>query len=146
MFRLLTLSRIYASQQNTPRIVAWDGDRCVHRILREHTVKYVHGYCTRNPRAYPAIHQELTKDTLIRDWLNVLYGNKQPTARDARALQSGHTLRTEESNYGHFMMESPFQTMAEQQEFCRVSMNRRRILKFASLWEQGPCILASAGK
>jgi superfamily II DNA helicase RecQ len=87
--------------------------------------------------AYPAIHRELAKDTMARDWLDVLYWNKEPSVRDARALQSGHSLRTEEGNYGRSMTESPFQTMAEREEFRRVSMDWHRVLEFASAWEDG---------
>jgi hypothetical protein len=67
----------------------------------------------------------------------VLYYNKEPTTDDARALQSGHTLRTEEGNYGRSISESPFQTMAERQAFRRVSMDWHRVLEFASAWEDG---------
>ncbi|PVH91867.1 hypothetical protein DM02DRAFT_734000 [Periconia macrospinosa] len=60
-----------------------------------------------------------------------------PAKSHARALQSGHSLETEEGNYGRCLMESPFQTMAEREEFRRVSMDWHRVLEFASAWEDG---------
>ncbi|CAA9960673.1 DNA helicase recq [Pyrenophora teres f. maculata] len=87
--------------------------------------------------AYPAIHRELAKDGQARDWLEVLYWNKAPAKSDARALQSGHSLQTEEGHYGRSVMESPFQTMAEREEFRRVSIDWHRVLEFASAWEDG---------
>jgi hypothetical protein len=82
--------------------------------------------------AYPAIHRELAKDGQVRDFLESLYWSKELVLDDARALQSGHTLQTEEMNYGRSMKESPLQTMAERESFRRVSMDWHRVLEFAS--------------
>jgi superfamily II DNA helicase RecQ len=116
----------------------WGTDR-IRRVLREQTFRYMNAALgTRSWRhAYPAIHRELAKDGQARDWLEMLYWNKAPAKSNARALQSGHSLETEEGNYGRSMMESPFQTMAEREEFRRVSMDWHRVLEFASAWEDG---------
>jgi superfamily II DNA helicase RecQ len=116
----------------------WGTDR-VRRVLREQTFQYMSAALgTRAWRhAYPAIHRELAKDGQAREWLEVLYWNKEPTTSNARALQSGHSLQTEEGKYGRSMMESPFQTMAEREAFRRVSMDWHRVLEFASAWENG---------
>jgi len=116
----------------------WGTDR-IRRVLREQTFQYMSAALgTRAWRhAYPAIHRELAKDGQARDWLEVLYWNKAPATSHARALQSGHSLQTEEGNYGRSMMESPFQTMVEREEFRRVSMDWHRVLEFASAWEDG---------
>ncbi|KAL5370900.1 hypothetical protein DPSP01_014611 [Paraphaeosphaeria sporulosa] len=116
----------------------WGTDR-IRRVLREQTFRYMNAALgTRSWRhAYPAIHRELAEDGQARDWLEVLYWNQAPSKSDARALQSGHTLQTEEGNYGRSMRESPFHTMAERAEFRRVSMDWHRVLEFASAWEDG---------
>ncbi|EFQ92823.1 hypothetical protein PTT_10012, partial [Pyrenophora teres f. teres 0-1] len=116
----------------------WGTDR-IRRVLREQTFQYMSAALgTRAWRhAYPAIHRELAKDGQARDWLEVLYWNKAPAKSDARALQSGHSLQTEEGHYGRSVMESPFQTMAEREEFRRVSIDWHRVLEFASAWEDG---------
>lgn len=116
----------------------WNTDR-IRRVLREQTFKYMNAAIgTRAWRhAYPAIHRELARDTAARDWLDVLYWNQEPTASHAQALQSGHSLQTEEGHYGRSMIESPFQTTAERQEFRRVSMDWHRVLEFASAWRDG---------
>jgi superfamily II DNA helicase RecQ len=116
----------------------WGTDR-IRRVLREQTFYYMGAALgTRAWRhAYPAIHRELAKDGQARDFLESLYWSKEPLLDDARALQSGHTLQTEEMNYGRSMQESPFQTMAERENFRRVSMDWHRVLQFASAWEDG---------
>ncbi|UPX20280.1 uncharacterized protein EKO05_0010517 [Ascochyta rabiei] len=116
----------------------WGTDR-IRRVLREQTFQYMNtALGTRAWRhAYPAIHRELARDGQARDWLEVLYWNKAPAKSNAQALQSGHSLKTEEGNYGRSMMESPFQTMAEREEFWRVSMDWHCVLEFASAWEDG---------
>lgn len=116
----------------------WGTDR-IRRVLREQTSWYMDAALgTRAWRhAYPAIHRELARDGQARDWLEVLYWNKEPVANNAQALQSGHSLHTEEGNYGRSVMESPFQTMAEREAFWRVSMDWHRVLEFASAWEHG---------
>ncbi|CAA9967161.1 ATP-dependent DNA helicase Q1 [Pyrenophora teres f. maculata] len=116
----------------------WGTDR-IRRVLREQTFQYMSAALgTRAWRhAYLAIHRELAKDGQARDWLEVLYWNKAPAKSDARALQSGYSLQTEEGHYGRSVMESPFQTMAEREEFRRVSIDWHRVLEFASAWEDG---------
>lgn len=116
----------------------WGTDR-IRRVLREQTFRHMGAALgTRAWRhAYPAIHRELAKDGQARDFLESLYWGKELVLDDARALQSGHTLQTEEMNYGRSMKESPFQTMAERENFRRVSMDWHRVLEFASAWEDG---------
>ncbi|UPX20622.1 uncharacterized protein EKO05_0010850 [Ascochyta rabiei] len=116
----------------------WGTDR-IRRVLRKQTFQYINtALGTRAwQHAYPAIHRELARDGQARDWLEVLYWNKALAKSNAQALQSGHSLETEEGNYGRSMMESPFQTMAEREEFWRVSMDWHYVLEFASAWEDG---------
>lgn len=116
----------------------WGTDR-VRRVLREQTSQYMGAAIGTSAwrHAYPAIHREMARDGKARAWLEVLYYGQEPIARDAHALQSGHTLRTEEGNYGRSMLESPFQTLAEREQFRRVSMDWHRVLEFASALEEG---------
>jgi superfamily II DNA helicase RecQ len=112
----------------------WGTDR-IRRVLRQHTSAYMKAALgTRSWRhTYPAIHRELANDGKTREWLEMLYWNTGPqAAEDARALQSGHTLQTEETNYGRSVLESPFQTVAERNQFRRVSVDWHRILGFTS--------------
>lgn len=116
----------------------WGTDR-IRRVLREQTFRYMGAALGTHAwrHAYPAIHRELARDGQARDFLESLYWGKELVLDDARALQSGHTLQTEEMNYGRSMKESPFQTMAERENFRRVSMDWHRVLEFASAWEDG---------
>ena len=53
-------------------------------------------------------HVAWATDGKARDWLDVLYFNKEPEQDDAQARQSGHTAETEECNYSCSLAESPF--------------------------------------
>jgi hypothetical protein len=114
----------------------WSTDR-IRRVLREYTFKYMGARLGPRPwrHSYPAIQRELCRDREAAEWLNTLYFNTESPVDDARALQSGHSLQTEETNYGRSVAESPFQTMAERARFRRVSVDWHRILQFPSTWE-----------
>ena len=53
--------------------------------------------------------------------LDTLYFDKELIVDDTRARQSGHTLYTEESNYGRQLTDSPDETYMERNRFRRVS-------------------------
>ena len=86
--------------------------------------------------AYPAIHRELTRDKGVGQTLELVYENRESGDKtgdktdDARAKQSGHCPRTEEVVYGRLLMESPFHTASEREEFRKVSTNWHRMLGF----------------
>ena len=53
------------------------------------------------------------------------------------------SVQTLDMAYGRAMMESPFYTISEREEFRRVSMDWHRILQFPSAWEEGWVHLAT---
>jgi hypothetical protein len=53
--------------------------------------------------------------------LDALYFNKELAVNKTRAQQSGHTLHTEESNYGRLLTESPLHAISQRNQFRRVS-------------------------
>lgn len=114
----------------------WGTDR-IRRVLRAYTAEYMDAAIgTRTWRhSYPAIHREITSDSKSREMLDMVYYNQDPVTSDARALQSGHTVQTEESNYGRLMIESPNETYREREQFRRVSVDWHQLLGFASAWE-----------
>lgn len=116
----------------------WGTDR-IRRVLMEQTSRYMAAALnTKSWRhAYPAIHRKLASDGKARDWLDVLYFNREPEKDDAQARQSGHSAETEEGNYGRSLSESPFQTMAERVKFRQVSEDWHCILEFASAIRAG---------
>jgi superfamily II DNA helicase RecQ len=118
----------------------WGTDR-IRRVLKEQTSRHMAAALNTQSwrHAYPAIHRKLATDGKARDWLDVLYFNKEPEQDDAQARQSGHTAETEECNYGRSLAESPFQTMAERVKFWRVSEDWHRILEFQSALGAEPC-------
>jgi siroheme synthase (precorrin-2 oxidase/ferrochelatase) len=111
----------------------WGTDR-IRRVLREQTSRHIAAALNTQSwrHAYPAIHRKLATDGKARDWLDVLYFNKEPEQDNAQARQSGHTVETEECNYSRSLAKSLFQTMAERVKFQRVSEDWHRILKFQS--------------
>lgn len=117
----------------------WGTDR-TRRVMREQTSRYLNATLSISAwrHAYPAIHRELARDGRVVETLDMVYYDREPVGRsDARAKQSGHTHTTEEMVYGRALIESPFQTMAEREEFRRVSMDWHRVLGFSSAWEKG---------
>jgi hypothetical protein len=118
----------------------WGTDR-IRRVLREQTSRCMAAALNTQSwrHAYPAIHRKLALDSKARDWLDVLYFNKEPKQDDAQARQSGHTAEIEEGNYGRSLHESPFQTVAERVKFRRVSEDWHRILEFTSALRAEPC-------
>jgi len=115
----------------------WGTDR-VRRVLREYTLQFLGAALgTRLWRhSYPAIHRELGTDSTSRAMLDALYYDKELEVDDARARQSGHTLRTEESNYGRQLTDSPDETFLERNRFRRVSEEWHRLLRFPSAWKR----------
>lgn len=115
----------------------WGTDR-VRRVLREYTLEFLGAALgTRLWRhSYPAIHRKLGTDELSRAVLDTLYFDKELIVDDTRARQSGHTLYTEESNYGRQLTDSPDETYMERNRFRRVSEEWHRLLRFASAWER----------
>ena len=115
-------SRPRASQPEKPKSTNPDGfwgtDR-IRRVLRTYTSEFMGASLgTRSWRhAYPAIHRNVGIDSRAREVLEMLYWDKEPVANDARALQSGHTLQTEESGYGRLLLESPNQTHRKREQF-----------------------------
>lgn len=111
----------------------WGTDR-VRRVLREYTGQFLGATLgTRLWRhAYPAIHRELGTSHANRDMLDSLYFDRELRVDETRALQSGHTLRTEETNYGRQLAESPRETDAERERFRRVSEEWHQLLRFPS--------------
>ena len=81
----------------------------------------------------------MARDKGVLQNLDLVYENRESgdKADDARERQSGHCKRTEEMIYGRLLMESPFHTMSERQEFRKVSADWHRILGFQSAWEEG---------
>ena len=117
----------------------WGTDR-TRRVMREQTSIYLDAALSTSTwrHAYPAIHRELARDWKVAETLDMVYYDRLPVGRsDARAKQAGHSHETEEKVYGRALMESPFQTMAEREEFRRVSMDWHRVLGFSSAWEEG---------
>jgi superfamily II DNA helicase RecQ len=117
----------------------WGTDR-TRRVMREQTSRYLHAILSTSTwrHAYPAIHRELARDGRVVETLDMVYYDREPVGRsDARAKQAGHSRTTEETVYGRALVESPFQTMAEREEFRRVSTDWHRILGFASAWREG---------
>lgn len=117
----------------------WGTDR-TRRVMREQTYKYLGASLSTSTwrHAYPAIHRELARDERVTETLDIVYYDRDPVRRnDARARQAGHSHDTEEMVYGRAMMESPFHTMAEREEFRRVSMDWHRVLGFTSAWDEG---------
>jgi superfamily II DNA helicase RecQ len=114
----------------------WGTDR-IRRVLREYTSMFMGATLgTRTWRhAYPAIHRNLGTDSKARDVVDMLYWNKELATDDARALQSGHTVWTEESGYGRLLLESPYQTHREREQFRSVSVDWHRLLGFASAYQ-----------
>jgi superfamily II DNA helicase RecQ len=117
----------------------WGTDR-VRRVMREQTLRHLGASLSTSTwrHAYPAIHRELARDGKVAETLDAVYYNREPAiSSDARAKQAGHTHCTEEMVYGRALIESPFQTMSEREEFRRVSLDWHRILGFTSAWEEG---------
>ena len=88
---------------------------------------------------YPAIQREMARDKGVLQNLDLVYKNRESGNKtdNARERQSGHYKQTEEMIYGRLLMESPFHTMSERQEFRKVSADWHRILGFQSAWEEG---------
>jgi superfamily II DNA helicase RecQ len=141
------------SEQDTPQRAApprvssanpdgyWGTDR-VRRVLREYTLEFLGAALgTRAWRhSYPAIHRNLGTDDLVRQMLDALYFNKELAVDETRAQQSGHTLHTEESNYGRSLTESPLHAISQRNQFRRVSEEWHWLLRFASVFERpGAC-------
>jgi len=117
----------------------WGTDR-TRRVMREQTSIYLGAALSTSTwrHAYPAIHRELARDWRVAETLDMVYYDREPARQsDARARQAGHSRRTEEVVYGRALIESPFQTMAEREEFRRVSMDWHCVLGFPSAWEEG---------
>ncbi|KAI4221646.1 MAG: hypothetical protein L6R40_008618 [Gallowayella cf. fulva] len=117
----------------------WGTDR-VRRVMREQTLRHLGSALSTSTwrHAYPAIHRELSRDGRVVETLDAVYYDRNPAlSNDARARQAGHSHHTEEMVYGRALIESPFQTMAEREEFRRVSLDWHRVLGFASAWEEG---------
>jgi hypothetical protein len=53
----------------------------------------------------------------------VYYDRDAAISGDAHARQAAHTHSTEEIVYSRVLIESPFQTMAEREEFRQVSLD-----------------------
>jgi hypothetical protein len=104
----------------------WGTDR-VRRVMREQTLRHLGVALSTSTwrHAYPAIHRELARDSRVAETLDSIYYNQDPAVpSDARARQAGHSHSTEEMVYGRALIESPFQTMAEREEFRRVSLSQ----------------------
>ena len=108
-------------EKRVSNLDSFQGSNRVYRVIQQETSNRIDARISISIQrhVYLAIQREIVRDKGVLQNLDLVYKNRESSNKtnNIQERQSGHCKQTEEIIYRRLLMESPFYTILERQEF-----------------------------